>query len=54
LETWGAYKEAKDVTRRRLYLETLEVVIPQAGKIYVFEPGANSVLPLLRLNEGGK
>jgi len=54
LETWGAYKEAKDVTRRRLYLETLEEVIPQAGKIYVFEPGANSVLPLLRLNEGGK
>jgi membrane protease subunit HflK len=53
LETWSAYKNAKDVTRRRLYLETLEDVIPRAGKIFVFEPKANSVLPLLKLNEGG-
>ncbi len=53
LETWNAYKDAKDVTRRRLYLETLEDIIPRAGKIFVFEPKANSVLPLLKLNEGG-
>lgn len=53
LETWNAYKNAKDVTRRRLYLETLEDIIPRAGKIFVFEPKANSVLPLLKLNEGG-
>jgi len=51
VETWKAYKEAKNVTRRRLYLETLEKVIPQAGKIFVFEPGANNILPLLKLNE---
>jgi len=54
VETWTAYKDAKDVTRRRLYLETLEEIIPQAGKIYVFEPQANSILPLLKLNEGSK
>ncbi|MCA9408582.1 MAG: FtsH protease activity modulator HflK [Candidatus Omnitrophica bacterium] len=54
IETWTAYKEAKDVTRRRLYLETLEDIIPRAGKIYVFEPGANAILPLLNLSEGGK
>lgn len=52
LETWNAYKNAKDVTRRRLYLETLEEIIPRAGKIYVFEPKANNVLPLLKLDEG--
>ena len=49
IETWDAYKEAKDVTRRRLYLETLEEILPKAGKIYVFEPEANNVLPLLNL-----
>lgn len=54
LATWNAYKTAKDVTRKRLYLETLEEVIPQAGKIYVFEPKANNVLPLLKLDEGVK
>jgi len=53
VETWEAYKSAKDITRRRLYLETLAEVIPNAGKIYVFEPGANNALPLLKLNEGG-
>jgi len=54
IKTWEAYKEAKDVTRRRLYLETLEEVIPKAGKIYIFEPKANAVLPLLKINEGGE
>lgn len=52
LETWKAYKEAKKVTRRRLYLETLETIIPNAGKKYVFEPQANNVLPLLNLTGG--
>ncbi|MFT7538361.1 MAG: membrane protease subunit HflK, partial [Lysobacterales bacterium] len=52
LETWGAYKEAKDVTRSRMYLETMEEVLPRAGNIYVFEPKANSILPLLNLTGG--
>lgn len=53
LDTWNAYKDAKEVTRRRLYLETLEEIIPSAGKIFVFEPEANNILPLLNLSEGG-
>lgn len=52
LETWEAYKDAKDVTRKRLYLEALQEVLPRAGEIYVFEPGASNVLPLLKLNKG--
>jgi membrane protease subunit HflK len=54
IKTWNAYKEAKDVTRRRLYLETLNDIMPKAGKVYVFEPQANNILPLLKLNEGGQ
>ena len=54
LDTWNAYKDAKEVTRRRLYLETLEEIIPNAGKIFVFEPEANSILPLLNLSERGE
>lgn len=54
LEMWEAYKNDKEVTRRRLYLETLGEVVPGAGKVYVFEPQANSVLPLLNLTEGGQ
>jgi membrane protease subunit HflK len=51
IEIWGAYKEAKEVTKRRLYLEAMEEVIPKAGRVFIFEPQANSVLPLLNLNE---
>ncbi|MCK5581339.1 MAG: FtsH protease activity modulator HflK [Candidatus Omnitrophica bacterium] len=54
IETWNAYKHAKDVTRKRLYLETMQDIIPKVGKIYVFEPEATSVLPLLKINEGGR
>ncbi len=51
LETWNAYKSAKDVTRRRIYLETLGEVIPRIGKVYVFEPEANNVIPLLNIGD---
>ena len=54
LQIWNEYKNDKDITRRRLYLETIEVVIPKSGKVYVFEPGANNILPLLNLSEGVK
>jgi membrane protease subunit HflK len=54
LDMWNAYKNNQEVTRRRLYLETVEEVIPKAGRIYVFEPGANSILPLLNLSEGAQ
>lgn len=54
LATWNAYKEAKDVTRRRLYLETLQNVLPAAGKIYVIDPETKNILPFLNLSEGTK
>jgi membrane protease subunit HflK len=54
LETWKAYTKAKRVTEKRLYLETLENILPEAGKLYVLEPETTSVLPLLKLNEGVK
>jgi len=52
LATWEAYTKAKDVTRKRLYLETLGEILPQAGKKYVLDPEGNRILPLLNLNEG--
>ncbi len=55
IATWEAYKLAKDVTQERLYLETLEEVLPKAGKKYVFDGKANAAaIPLLNLYEGGQ
>jgi membrane protease subunit HflK len=44
----AAYQAAPEVTRKRLYLETMEVVLPSVEKI-IIEPGAASVLPHLPL-----
>jgi len=54
IDTWNAYKEAKDVTLKRMYLETLSEVLPKAGRIYVMGPEGNKILPLLHLSEEGQ
>lgn len=51
LATWTAYKEAREVTRKRIYLETLQKVFPKAGRIYIMDPQGHGVLPLLNLKE---
>ena len=44
-----AYARAKDVTRRRLYLESLEEILTKAGKKYIVDPEQKGIIPLLRL-----
>lgn len=51
IATWNAYKEAKEVTRRRLYLETMTKILPSAGRIYIVDPEEKGILPLLRLEK---
>ena len=43
------YAKAKDVTRRRLYLEALKDLFPKLGKKYIIDADQKSVLPLLNL-----
>lgn len=45
------YQKASDVTRRRIYLETMEEVMPRLGGMVVMDEGANQVLPFLPLNQ---
>ncbi len=47
------YKNAPEVTRQRMYLEMLDNVLPQLGKVYVVEPGGTGPIPLLNLDGGG-
>ena len=51
LSLWTEYANAKDVTRRRLYLETMQEVLPKLGKTYVIDPEQGGLLPLLNLGE---
>jgi membrane protease subunit HflK len=45
-----AYRRAPDVTRRRLYLETMERVLPRMGGKLLIDPAAKGVTPLLGLD----
>lgn len=43
------YRNVPEVTRRRLFLEMIDNVLPRAGHIYVMPEGQTSPLPLLNL-----
>ena len=48
------YINAKDVTKRRLYLETLRKLYPQLGPKYIVDSEQKNFLPLLNMaNQGG-
>ncbi len=46
---WDAYRQAKEITLKRLYLERMESMFQNAGKKYIIDPDQQGVLPLLRL-----
>ncbi|MEM9291414.1 MAG: FtsH protease activity modulator HflK [Acidobacteriota bacterium] len=46
---YEAYREAPEVTRRRLYLETVGEVLPKAGHKVVVDSDSATVVPLLGL-----
>jgi membrane protease subunit HflK len=49
---FAAYAKAPEVTRRRMYLETMGKVLPTLGPKIVLDHDATQVLPLLSLGHG--
>ena len=49
-----AYKQAPDVTRKRLYLDTMQEVLGKVDKVIVDGSVAGKVLPYLPLDRAGK
>ncbi len=47
------YQKAEDVTRKRMYLETMQKVLPEVESIYVIDKGQQSILPFLNLSGSG-
>ena len=56
LELYEAYAKAENVTRRRLYLEAMQKILPKLGNKYIVDADQKNLLPLLTLGkpEGGK
>ena len=49
LDILAEYKKAPDVTRKRMYLETMQDVLPTVETIYVMDEDQQGPLPLLNL-----
>jgi membrane protease subunit HflK len=45
------YQHAPEVTRRRLYLEMIDEVLPALGHVYIVEEGQVSPIPILNLDK---
>ena len=50
-EIYSEYARAPEVTRQRMYLETVERVLGDMDKIIVDENAGSGVVPYLPLNE---
>ncbi len=54
LATWEEYKKAPEITKKRLYLETMSRVLPKAKNKFIVDPQQSSILQMLKLDgEGG-
>jgi membrane protease subunit HflK len=51
LARYTEYAKAKDVTRKRLYLEAIEQILPKIGEKYIVDANQNNLLPLLNLGK---
>ncbi len=51
LATWEEYKKAEEVTRRRIYLETMGSVLRNLERKIIIDSDQKGILPLLNLND---
>ena len=52
-EIYREYRLARDVTRRRMYLETMSKILPKIERKYIIDEKQKGLLQLLQLQEGG-
>ncbi len=58
VDVYNQYRNARTVTKRRMYLETLQDIIPNAKEVYIIDSDQKTILPMLDLDklkaEGGR
>ncbi|MFH1689226.1 MAG: FtsH protease activity modulator HflK [Candidatus Eisenbacteria bacterium] len=50
---WKEYSRARDVTKRRLYLETMSEILPLIPQKFIVDPELKNLIPLLQLDGKG-
>jgi membrane protease subunit HflK len=53
-QVFKEYRNAPDVTRRRLYLETMKEILPKYREIIIVDENQKSILPHLNVGKDGK
>jgi membrane protease subunit HflK len=51
LQQYEEYKKAPDITRKRIYLETMEEILPNINKVIMENKKGSNVLPILPLGK---
>ena len=51
LQQYEEYKKAPDITRKRIYLETMEEILPDINKVVMENKKGGNVLPILPLGK---
>jgi len=54
VQLYEKYRSAKQVTKDRMYIETMSEVLPKIENIYIVDKEQSGILPLLNLGKGGK
>ncbi len=54
IQMYRKYRIAKTVTKKRMYLETMQKILPKVEKIYIVDEEQKGILPLLNLDKGGQ
>ena len=51
---FNEYMDAREVTKQRIYIETMREVMPQLGRKIILDDQANQILPLIQLSTGSE
>ncbi|MCD4690322.1 protease modulator HflK, partial [bacterium] len=50
---WREYSRARDVTKRRIYLETMSEILPNIERKLIVDPDFENLVPLLQFDAKG-
>ena len=54
LSVYNEYRKAREVTKQRIYIETLEEVLSKVGQKFITDDKASGILPVFDFLKGGK
>jgi len=54
ISIYNAYRQSKDVTKRRMYLEAMSEILPKIERKYIVDQDQKGLIQLLQLQDKGE